>query len=480
MRAPPPREQRSGAEERSPTRRPADVPDDQGGEALVEHLVDRLAGAERELRAARAAAETADRRRALLSHAARAVADRPTAPAVDVVRLALPLLGTWCLVDELKNGEAVRTVAALDAAVERQAARLAGPIDVGPDSPVGLARVLRRGRTERLAALPALGDDQTAEDHDVRRTLAMLAEGALLVVPVLTGGRVSAALTFGRGADEPAYDDADQRVAEDLAAVVALAIEQQRTLEGAASAADAKAQFLTMMSHELRTPLNAIAGYAQLLEMGFRGPLNEGQRDAVLRILRGQEHLLELVDAVLTFSRLTSGRLAIGRGQVRSVLLLDAASEAVVREFAAHGIDFRVLPCRDDLVVSADRDRALEILGHLLGNAAKFTPRGGRVTLGCEGGPGVVRFVVSDTGRGVPEGHRESIFHPFVQAEKGLTRSVDGSGMGLAVGRELAQRMGGSLTVTSELGVGSRFVLTLPRADAGAIEHSIDSPSCEG
>jgi signal transduction histidine kinase len=479
MRAPPPREQTSGADERSPTRRPADVPD-QGGEALVEHLVDRLAATERELRLARTAAETADRQRALLSRAARIVADRPTAPPVDVARLALPLLGTWCLVDELRNGEAVRSIAVLDAEVQRRASVLTGPIDVGPDSSVGLARVLRRGRTERLAGLPALGDDQTTEGDEVRRALAMLAEGALLVVPVLTYGRVSAAITFGRGADEPDYDDADQRVAEDLAVVVALAIVQQRTLERAASATEAKAQFLTMMSHELRTPLNAIAGYAQLLEMGFRGPLNEGQRDAVLRILRGQEHLLELVDAVLTFSRLTSGRVAIERGQVRSAVLLDAASEAMVGEFAAHGIDFRVLPCRDDLLVSADRDRALEILHHLLGNAAKFTPRGGRVTLGCERGPGVARFVVADTGRGVPEGHRESIFHPFVQAEKGLTRSVDGSGMGLAVGRELAQRMGGSLTVTSEVGVGSRFVLTLPRDEPVAVAHSIDSPQRDG
>jgi signal transduction histidine kinase len=94
-----------------------------------------------------------------------------------------------------------------------------------------------------------------------------------------------------------------------------------------------------------------------------------------------------------------------------------------------------------------------------------------------------VRFVVADTGRGIPAAQRDSIFQPFVQVEKGLTRSVDGSGLGLAVGRELAQRMGGSLTVTSEVGVGSRFVLTLPAAPPapgapGAL--SIDSHSAPG
>ena len=76
----------------------------------------------------------------------------------------------------------------------------------------------------------------------------------------------------------------------------------------------------------------------------------------------------------------------------------------------------------------------------------------------------MVRFVVADTGRGIPEGQREAIFQPFVQVEKGLTRSADGSGLGLAVGRELAERMGGTLTVTSQEGAGSRFVLSLVRA----------------
>ena len=110
----------------------------------------------------------------------------------------------------------------------------------------------------------------------------------------------------------------------------------------------------------------------------------------------------------------------------------------------------------------------------------KFTRRGGKVTLGCEVDPDVAHFIVADTGRGIPPAHQESIFHPFVQVEKGLTRSVDGSGLGLAVGRELAERMGGTLTVTSEVDVGSRFVLTLPRMADEAPPDSIDTPSVAG
>ena len=92
----------------------------------------------------------------------------------------------------------------------------------------------------------------------------------------------------------------------------------------------------------------------------------------------------------------------------------------------------------------------------------------------------MIKFIVSDTGRGIPEGQREAIFQPFVQVEKGLTRSADGSGLGLSIGRELAERMGGTLTVTSEVGVGSRFVLSLLRAGEVGAPGAIDSVSGEG
>jgi signal transduction histidine kinase len=459
---PPPRERNSGADERSSIKRPADVPA-QDGEALVEHLVDRAARAERELRLARASAAAAERDRTLLSRATRMLVEQPGLPIADVARPFLPALGRWCIVDELAKGETTRSVVALEDQLLKDAAPLTGALQLRSHSPIGLARVLRSGRVERLASLPSIDADAPVDDIAASEAIRHLATGPLLMVPVAVRGRIVASFTFGRDADAPEYDEAAQRLAAELAQLAALAIEQRRSAEAAASAAQTKAQFLTMMSHELRTPLNAIAGYAQLLEMGFRGPLNESQREAVERILRGQEHLLELVDAVLTFSRLTSGKLVLETSAVSASALLDDASEPLAPQFSAHGIAFRVVRCPEDTLVCADADRALEILRHLLGNALKFTRRGGSVTLSCECDAGVVRFTVSDTGRGIPASQCESIFQPFVQVEKGFTRSVDGSGLGLAVGRELAERMGGTLTVSSTVGVGSRFVLTLPR-----------------
>ena len=407
------------------------------------------------------------RHRELLRQIARQVAGPERVLLADLVRIALPTLGRWCLLDQLASGRGERQLITHDHALDGLAGAVRGSVPLDGDASLGIVRALRRRRSERLEHVELAHPATTLSDAPVPAALSaleQLAAGPVLVAPVLARGRISGAVTFGRGPHEPPYSEREQRLADDLAQLLGVALEQQRITAIAESAARTKSEFLAMMSHELRTPLNAIAGYAQLLEMGFRGPLTDGQRDAVNRILRGQEHLLTLVDAVLTFSRLTSGRLTIDSTELDAAELIDIASEPLVMDFASREIDFRILPCPHQARVCADRERAVEILRHLLSNALKFTPRGGSVTVGCEEGPGVIRFTVADTGRGIPEGQREAIFQPFVQVEKGLTRSADGSGLGLSIGRELAERMGGSLTVSSEVGVGSRFVLTLVRA----------------
>ncbi len=433
MRPHPHDQSRSGADERSPSRRPADQPE-RGGEALVEHLADRAARAERELRQLRASVDVTARGRLLVSRAARRLAEEPSLALPDLVRLFLPALGAWCEVEEITRGECSRELVTID-----------------PDA-----------------------DAWKAERPEC-------ASGHLLRVPVSARGCVVGTLSFGRLSDDREYDEADRRMADDAATLVALAHEQRLAQEAAVSADRAKARFLTTMSHELRTPLNAIAGYAQLLDMGFRGPLTDDQRDAVGRILRGQEHLLALVDAVLTFSHLTGGRLALATTPVPVVALLDGVSETYRERFAEAGIGLHVVSCLEGTLASADPERAPEVIHHLLDNALKFTPPGGVATISCEAGAGVVRFVVEDTGRGIPSTQCDQVFEPFVQVENELTRSVDGSGLGLAVARELAERMGGTLTVTSEQDVGSRFVFTLPRLERRLTPRpSIDSPSSPG
>ena len=484
MSVPPPREH-GGGEERIPNRRPADLPAPDG-QALVEHLVDRLARAERELNQARDLIAESERERSYLRNATRQVASADRVEPAELVRPFLPALGRWCLFDQVFNGHGERHLITPDASLAQYARAVEGMLALDGDASLGIVRALRRRRAERLDHVSP-GRPPTPRDDDQASTaweeLGSLATGPVLVVPITARGRIVGALSFGRPSNHPLFSEREQRLAEELAQLVGLALEQQRIASAADAAARTKSEFLAMMSHELRTPLNAIAGYAQLLEMGFRGPLTDGQRDAVSRILRGQEHLLSLVDAVLTFSRLTSGRLAIDSTELDAADLIDVACEPLVVEFASREIDFRILPCPKRARVCADRERAVEILRHLLSNALKFTPKGGSVTVGCEEGGGMLRFVVTDTGRGIPEGQRDAIFQPFVQVEKGLTRSADGSGLGLAIGRELAERMGGTLTVTSQEGSGSRFVLSLIRAQEEGTEPAagaIDTVSDEG
>ncbi|MDB4880539.1 MAG: ATP-binding region ATPase domain protein [Gemmatimonadetes bacterium] len=462
MRIPPAQTSSGGADERLPSRQPGNEPGP-AGEALVEHLVDRLATVEEALRSAGDRADSAEAGRALVSRVARQLAGHHGSSLDALVRLALPALGHWCIMEVEVGDHLLRSVAALEAAREGAASALAGTLAAEGEESVAFARVRRGGRVERLEVMPDLAGAPGA----VTRALDALGDGPVLLVPVATGGRLSAALAFGRtAASDARYDGADQRLATDLAALLGVALERQRAIADADQAARAKSEFLTMMSHELRTPLNAIAGYAQLLEMGFRGPLNDDQREAVGRIIRGQEHLLELVDSVLTFSRLTSGRLVIDRAELSASALLDVATDPLRREFAARGIELEIVNHAGDARVLADHERAPQVLRHLLGNALKFTAPGGRVRVSCSCTGSRVHFTVADTGRGIPAAQREAIFHPFVQVEKGHTRSADGSGLGLAIGRELAERMGGSLVVSSEVGVGSRFVFALPRATA--------------
>jgi signal transduction histidine kinase len=221
------------------------------------------------------------------------------------------------------------------------------------------------------------------------------------------------------------------------------------------------------MSHELRTPLNAIGGYTDLLEMGVRGPVTEAQRADLARIRRSQRHLLSLVNDVLDFVRLDAGQVHYEIADVPVAELMAHVTALVAPQMAEKSLAFAT-ECQDGAAVRADRDKVAQVLLNLLANAIKFTPEGGRVTLACargeRAGDAVMRFRVADTGVGIAPEHTATIFEPFVQVQRGLTRSAQGVGLGLAISRDIAEAMRGDLAVESTPGAGSVFTLTLPAA----------------
>ena len=230
----------------------------------------------------------------------------------------------------------------------------------------------------------------------------------------------------------------------------------------------AKSQFLAVMSHELRTPLNAIGGYAELLEMGIRGPVTDEQREDLHRIQTSQRHLLGLINEVLNYAKLETGTVTYDIEDVPVRMSLIAAESLVAPQARAKGLTLGTADCPPDLTARADPEKLRQVLVNLLSNAVKFTDSGGRVEMSCSSDAEHVRLSVRDTGIGIPADKLHVIFDPFVQVRGDLARRHEGTGLGLAISRDLTRAMGGDLTVESTLREGSTFTIVLPRVAPAA------------
>ena len=244
--------------------------------------------------------------------------------------------------------------------------------------------------------------------------------------------------------------------------LLALAQNAQRDAEAANKA---KNEFLAVMSHELRTPLNAIGGYAQLIELGIRGPITEAQRADIERIKRSQTYLLSLINDVLNFAKIEAGHLQVNLTDVSLGEMVNGMRDFVEPQLTERKLRFTTDVCDDGVTVSADPEKVQQILINLLSNALKFTPAGGAIALSCRTTDGLVSVSVHDTGSGIAPDKLDTIFEPFVQVDRRYKREQEGIGLGLAISRELARAMGGDLTVRSVEEQGSEFVLTLRRSE---------------
>jgi signal transduction histidine kinase len=240
--------------------------------------------------------------------------------------------------------------------------------------------------------------------------------------------------------------------------------EAERARADAEAANRAKGEFLAIMSHELRTPLNAIDGYAELMELGIRGPLTEQQRADLGRIRTSQRHLLGLINGVLNYSRIEAGAVRYAVEAVPVAETLSTCEALTAPQARARELTLGWRGCDATLCARGDQEKVQQIVLNLLSNSVKFTERGGRVELACEARGDDVAITVTDTGRGIPADRLEQVFEPFVQVDASRTRTQEGVGLGLAISRDLARGMGGDLVAESTPGEGSTFTLTLARA----------------
>jgi signal transduction histidine kinase len=433
-------------------------------------------------------AEAARRRAALLAAAAvrlGASLDRETTYA-SMAGLSLSRSGAWCVVDIVEADGTLHRLAIVhpDPAKEALARGLERIWLPQPGDPFGVPLMLRSPHATVIADDIDVALAASAHRPDTLLALRELGIGPLLVAPLLVRGTVRGAITFVSRRGDVAYTPDEVSLAEALAAQCAAALESAQLYDvasaarAAAEAAQrnaeaanrAKSRFLSMMSHDLRSPLNAIGGYAQLLDLEIRGPLTEAQHKDLRRIKASQEHLLGLIDRILSFARLEGGKVQYDVSDVPLDATIRVVEVFIAPQLLDKRLEFRFEPdvAHDDakVRVRADSEKLQQILTNLLANAIKFTEPGGQITVSYETRDAEVSIHVRDTGRGIAADAIELIFEPFAQLGRGLTSTTEGVGLGLAIGRELARGMGGDLTAASTLGKGSVFTLTLQHSPA--------------
>ena len=400
-----------------------------------------------------------------------------------IATLALPHLGSWCAVDVLEEDGVMRRVAVIHPEADKQ--QLARELETGwppqRDDPVGVPAVMLTRQTLVVPHVDEAFLARVAGTPAALRALQELGIGSVITVPLIARTVVLGAITFVSSSRGHQYDSDDVALAEHLAALAALALDNARLHRAAVGQAGveatnrAKEDFLAVMSHEIRTPINAILGYTEMLELGIGGPVSTQQREFLARVRQSSTHLVGLVTDVLDMAKADAGELRVLHEPQLSMAAVAAAIALVFPAAQEKGVRM-VSTSADDADVSyvGDAQRVRQVLLNLLANAVRFTPRGGTVTVSigreqrveftallAAGGPwSYIR--VADTGHGISPDHQATVFEPFVQVVGGLTRTSGGTGLGLTISRRLARLMGGDVTLVSVPGHGATFTLWLP------------------
>jgi len=251
--------------------------------------------------------------------------------------------------------------------------------------------------------------------------------------------------------------------------------EKNVELESARAVAEktnlAKSDFLANMSHELRTPLNSIIGFSEVLQDQLFGPINEKQQEYVHNILTSGRHLLSLINDILDLSKVESGNMELETSPFSLRELLDTSMIMFREKALKGGIDLHLdLAPEADVCIVADQRKLKQILFNLLSNAVKFTHAAGTVNLSAVRDGDFIEISVADTGIGIREEDIQKLFRAFTQLESVYTKGFQGTGLGLALTRQLVELHGGRIWVRSEFGTGSRFSFTIPLTKAAATE----------
>jgi PAS domain S-box-containing protein len=411
----------------------------------------------------RSAAEDERRRAEFLADASRVLSasfDYHTTLA-NLAQLAVPAFADFCTVDILDRNGAVQRLGIAHADPEKEPLlhHITKWVREGRLVP-HLHHALMDGEPTLISEIDNTLIAQHAHDKEHEKVILALAPTSVAAVPLKVADKIIGAVVWFTTGDSRRYDQRDLDLAEELARRAALAVENARLYHESEQASRSRDQMLGVVAHDLRNPLNTMLMAAEML--ADSAPPDSPTRRHAMIVKRAGERMNRLVQDLLDVKRIESGRLAMEPQRMPAHALLLEAVETLRSLAASASIDLEMENASDEQPsVWADPHRVQQVFSNLIGNAIKFTPRGGRVVVRCTLEDGALQFEVRDTGPGIPAEHLPHIFGQFWQANR---RDHRGIGLGLAIAKGIVEAHGGKIWVESEPGEGSSFFFTLPVA----------------
>jgi len=374
-----------------------------------------------------------------------------------LVRLAVPRVACFAALDlVLEDGRMERVAHGHIDADKEPLLERPEPFDPAGQGLLPIAEVARTGRPLMVERI----ERDWSGGAEVLERLRRIDGRSLMVVPLLVRDQVLGVLTLGSTRTDRHYQSKDLSLAQELARSAALALENARLFRQTQQAVAARDQVLAVVSHDLRNPVGRVQLAAELLEEG--GRVSDDGRPAVGIILRAAQEMTRLIGDLLDVARIDAGTLSVDPAPVPLATLLERVDEAHRHAAERAGVQWQVERVEPDgVLLHVDEGRVLQALGNLIGNAMKFTPRGGTVRLELAEGDDAIRIGVRDSGPGMDA---EAVAHAFDRFWQGRSGDSRGAGLGLAISHGIATAHGGRLWLESEPGAGTCAWLELPVA----------------